>query len=247
MTYAKFCVRPPSSSLPSGRGKFFFTFTWRPARCAYPARAHILRVYCSTRMPHPRVCAASHPPRPALLLCPFGSREVLLLLLHGAPRDAHILRVHILRAQLGCACRIRACVLHRIRCVRPFPLPFGSREVLLFYRRPARCAYPARAHILRVHSSDAHTHPRVCAASQPLRPPFFCPFGSREVLLLLLHGAHAMRISCRTYPACAQLGRACRDLIARHLSRVEAPRSGHIEILRPRKFFFASTQILGHH
>ena len=109
--------------------------------------------------------------RPPLFFSAFGSREVLLLLLHGAPRDAHILRVHI-----SCACTARTRMPHPRVCAASHPLrpplllcPFGSREVLLLllHGAHARCAYPARAHILRVHSSDAHAVILITCARAP--------------------------------------------------------------------------------
>ena len=120
-------------------------------------------------------------------------------------------------------------------------LPRASAPLLLCLRvegsftftftwRPARCAYPARAHILRVHSSDAHAaSARVCCIASAASAPSSLPVRVEgSFTFTFTWRTRAMRISCAcTYPACAQLGRACRDLNHLRACAMLRPPSAH--------------------
>ena len=129
------CVRP-SSSLPSGRGKFTFTFTWRPARCAscactYPARAQ-LDAHASSA----RVCCT--PLRRFFFSARSGrGKFYYFYMAHTATRISWRVpfRVCTARTRMPRSYHLRACA-----CLRP-----------------PRAHARARRHTRRAHSTHTHT------------------------------------------------------------------------------------------
>ena len=80
-------VRPPLffSALPSGRGKLYFYFYMAHTRDAHILRVHIRCACTFVARPHSRMRVSDWFIISKFLLCPtLGSREALLLLLHGA-------------------------------------------------------------------------------------------------------------------------------------------------------------------